>query len=167
MRLTEKDKQAIRLEKRIGFVFGIIVIMAGIIALFLISYYRDFSWPALSVMLASFLVAATAIFVAARMNRKYNRDLKEDKRVAKTGVVQLKEEAVDYEAGSGVLYIPILGDLFPKLWGQKMSKLQKYNLIIDNHRFTVAKELFDSIEEGDEVTMYYPACSDTLLGIER
>lgn len=73
----------------------------------------------------------------------------------KTGVIQKKEYKVDFETGSGSLYIPVLGDLFPNLWGQKMNPVDKWILTIDNMIYTVDKDFYDSVSEGDKVEIYY------------
>jgi len=82
----------------------------------------------------------------------------------KTGIVKKKEYKVDYEAGSGSLYIPLLGDLFPNLWGQKMNPVDKWILIIDNTEYCVGKDIYDNITEGDSVEICY---GDGLPEIKR
>ncbi|MFV0419044.1 MAG: hypothetical protein ACK5KT_09980 [Dysgonomonas sp.] len=72
-----------------------------------------------------------------------------------TGIVERKEYKVDFESGSGSLYIPILGDLFPNLWGQKMNPIAKWILIIDNTEYCVEKDLYDNIKEGDSVEILH------------
>ena len=59
----------------------------------------------------------------------------------------------DYEAGSGSLYIPILGDLFPKLWGQKMKEIKKYKVILNGTTQQIEKDLFESVNEGVKGTV--------------
>lgn len=73
----------------------------------------------------------------------------------KTGVIQKKEYKVDFEVGSGSLYIPVLGDLFPNLWGQKMNPVDKWILVIDNTTYVVDKDFYDSVAEGDRIGIYY------------
>ena len=73
----------------------------------------------------------------------------------KNGVIQKKEYKVDFEAGSGSLYIPVLGDLFPNLWGQKMNPVDKWILVINNTTYSVNKDFYDSVSEGDKVEIYY------------
>ena len=73
----------------------------------------------------------------------------------RTGVIQKKEYKVDFEAGSGSLYIPVLGDLFPNLWGQKMNPVDKWILVIDNTTYPVDKEFYDRVSECDSVEIYY------------
>lgn len=73
----------------------------------------------------------------------------------KTGIVEKKEYKIDFEAGSGSLYIPILGDLFPNLWGQKMNLIDKWILVVDNTEYYVGKDIYDNITEGDSVEIDY------------
>ncbi len=67
----------------------------------------------------------------------------------KTGVIQKKEYKLDFEARSGSLYIPVLGDLFPNLWGQKMNPVDRWILVIDNTTYNVDKDFYDRVSEGD------------------
>ena len=63
--------------------------------------------------------------------------------------VKRKETVTSYEAGSGMLYIPILGDLFPKLFNQKMRPIQKYHILTEKYRYEVRKETYEEISVGD------------------
>ena len=64
-------------------------------------------------------------------------------------VVEKKIEE-GYEAGSGTLNIPILGDLFPKVWGQEMKKIYKYYIFTEKYRYAVDEEVYNSLNIGDE-----------------
>ena len=92
----------------------------------------------------------------------------------KVGTKAIKKEKViskiketNHEAGSGNLYIPILGDLFPKLWGQKMDDSVKYYLIINHIKYPIGEDLFHLVNENDFVNIHYSKYSNILLGIER
>lgn len=41
-------------------------------------------------------------------------------------------EYTDYEAGSAALFVPILGNLFPRLWGAKMREVAGQSLKLSN-----------------------------------
>jgi len=73
----------------------------------------------------------------------------------KIGVIQKKEYKIDFEVANGSLYIAALGDSFPNLWGQKMNPVDKWTLIIENTIYTVGKDFYDSVSEGDSVEIYY------------
>jgi hypothetical protein len=55
-----------------------------------------------------------------------------------------------YEAGSGSLYIPILGDISPKNWGQKMAENDIFIIITEKHRYQVKEEDYNKLKEGDD-----------------
>ena len=163
--LSEKDKKTIKSEKRIAYIFSIIVFSFG--ALFNLVFILESSQDLkllLSIDVGILLICFMIIFF---MNRKYNADLKEMTKIVKIKQVIMKYQEISHEAGSGVLYIPILGDLFPKLWGQKMKPIQSYYLNIDNYRNEIEKELYDTIEDGNFVEMHYAKNSGFLLTISK
>ena len=63
-------------------------------------------------------------------------------------VVSKKVEK-SFEAGSGAMYIPILGDLFPKLFGQEMNESNKYFIFTEEYRYEVSEEHYAAINAGD------------------
>lgn len=74
----------------------------------------------------------------------------------KQGIVIDKEYKADYEAGSGSLHIPILGDLFPKLFSSEMKPINRWFLIVRTdalYRYEVTKEVYEEALVGDKVTM--------------
>ena len=60
-----------------------------------------------------------------------------------------KEIKKSFEAGSGNLFIPILGDLFPKLWGQKMNEKNKYLIFTEKYRYEVGEGDYSTLNIGD------------------
>ena len=165
MKLTYKDIKTIKYEKRMGIVFSSMILAFG--GLFNLVYSvttDDMNWT--MIVLIDLGLIGVSILISHLINGKYNKDLKVGTKKIKTEKVQKKEDQTTYEAGSGAMYIPILGDLFPKLWGQQMKPIYKLNLIINNYRFEVEKEIYNKIEKGELVEMHYSQFSDTLLGIE-
>lgn len=74
----------------------------------------------------------------------------------KQGIVIEKEYIKDYEAGSGSLHIPILGDLFPKLFSQEMRPIGRWFLIVRTdalYRYEVTKEVYEEAQIGDKVSI--------------
>ena len=165
MKLTTEDRKAIKYEKRIGFVFSGMILTLGVIGnlIYLSSNENKIIYPLIFINLAVITICILIPYVA---NRKYNMDLKNGEKFVKIEKIQRKEKQIDYEAGSGSLYMPILGSLFPKFWGQKMKKIPKTNLIINNARYSVENELFEKVREGDDIKMYYSKYSEILLGID-
>lgn len=164
MQLTDKDIKTIKYEKRIGFVFsGFVLAFGGLFNLIYVVTHQDFNW-AMLILIDSGLIGLS-VLISYLINRKYNLDLKAGTKVVRIEKVQQIENKTTYEAGSGSMYIPILGDLFPKLWKQEMRPIVKLNLIINGFRFEVEKDTFFNVKKDDLVEMYYSKHSDTLLGI--
>ncbi len=162
MKVTTEDVKTIKYEKRLGYLFALFLLaLGGIANLF---YLATTEKPDLnSLMLVNLLIVGLCVAIPYAMNYKYNRDIKLGSKIVKFGIVQKKEESVSYEAGSGNLYIPILGDLFPKAWSQQMKANKKYGFYIDDYKYDVSREIYDDVAEGEEVEMHYTAYSEMFL----
>ena len=127
--MTRENVKKLKTEKRIGFVFsGLIIAFGALINLVIIVSNDEGGW--LLPFLIALGIVGLSYFVAFSVNRKINKDLRVGKKEIKTEIVENKAHKIDYEVGSGVLYIPVLGDLFPKLWKPKMNEYSKYILTI-------------------------------------
>lgn len=165
MKLTDKDIKTIKYEKRTGYVFpGFILAFGSFYLLFYTLSNQNISWKIIILFAAGLI--GISILTSILINRKYNMDLRSGTKMVRIEQVEQIETLTSYEAGSGAMYIPILGDRFPKLWGQKMRPKIKFNLIINGFRFEVEKDDFSKVKTGDQVEMHYTMHSDTLLGIE-
>ena len=147
-----------------GWVFVIIIMAFG--ALFNL---LAFSTPLMDLELRGILsVDLTLLLMAGSvwysMNKKFISDLNKGKDV-KLERVEKKENLTVHEAGSGNTYIPVLGDLFPQLWGSRTRELERYNFIINNTRHEVEKDLFIKVEEGGLVEMHIARTSKELIEI--
>lgn len=101
------------------------------------------------------------------LTRKINHDIKN---------LQFKEENIhiayalskdDVEPGSGMLYLPILGHLFPKLWGQKMKPTKRYYIVTDEHiKHEISHEDYTLLSDKSSCRFIYGQQSDVLVGIE-
>jgi Ca2+/Na+ antiporter len=165
--LTELDRKEIKNMTRIGFVIpSMIILLAGTLNMyFLLDTKVNFNTQIL--LLADFAIILLCIFISYKMNRKHFKDLRNGLKRIELAKVSGKHNKTSNEAGSGTLYIPILGDLFPKLWGQKSEPNYLVYFIIDNYRYEVNKELYDKVKEGEIVEMHYSIFGNTLLKIEN
>lgn len=69
--------------------------------------------------------------------------------MSRVNKVTRKEKKTSYEAGSGTLYIPIISDLFPKLFKQNMRSTHKFYIISDNTKYQVKEDVYNKLKEGD------------------
>jgi hypothetical protein len=168
MELTKQDRKILKYEKRVGHVFAGIILTFGILLsliFFATNHERDGllillkAWSLL--LLMDLIIISLSCLTAFLMNRKVNKDLNAGIKIVTTEKIEWKEHKIDYEAGRGSLYIPGLGDMFPKLWGQKMRPYSKYILILKGIEYNIEKELFDSVEKGDFVEIHNAKYSET------
>ncbi len=166
MKLTDNDIKTIKNEKRMGYLFSGIILAFG----FLFNLISILAFPEIeltTIALVDLLIILLCILISYFVNRKFNMDLKSGTKTIKVAQIQKKQMQTSYEAGSGALFIPILGNLFPKLWGQKMKPSDKFNLVIDAVSYEINKELYDIVNAGDSVEMNFSKHSKILLGISK
>ena len=166
IKLSDKDIKIIKYERRPGIVIPLMILtLAGLFNLIYLSNSNN-SISQIIILIINSGIITFCVFLSFLINWNYNKDLKAGTKKIEIERVNKKEERTIYEAGSGTLYLPILGYLFPKLWGQPMKPIQKLHLIINHCRYDIEKEMYDNIKEGDLVEMYYSQYSEILLGIE-
>ena len=164
LKLNERDKQFINYQMRAGKMIAVMVFSFG--GFYNIFYFAipDFQISDIYILTVDVVIVLLSIFIWNRINRKYRQDLEEDMKVVKKGKVQKKESYTSHETGSGSLHIPVLGNLFPKLFSIKMRSKNRYYLIINNTRMRMSEEVYKSAKEGEELDLYYTAVSDIRIG---
>ena len=166
MKLSSEDIKELKYEKRFGFIFPAMIV--ALVVLLNTLYFLTQPEPNMVyVILFNTTVLLLSLLLNYKMNHKLNMDLRKGIKISKRAEVQDKEHIASSEAGSGMLYIPILGDLFPKLWGQKMRLKKYYILVLNNTRYEVDQNLYEAVTVGDEVNIYYAENSNSQLGIEK
>ena len=164
--LTSQDIEKIKTEKRLGKIISSILIVLGLFFTFLYAVVVGFdvNYPVLLIINAA--VILLAVVVSLLINKEYNKDLRTNtKTVLKRKIESLRIEDA-YEAGSGALYIPIIGDLFPKLWGQKMRKLKKHIAVANNFEYELNEELYNKLKEGEFLNIHFAEASALVLQFE-
>jgi len=166
MKLTPEDIAALRYERRFGYLLPALLLALAAL-LNALNFIAKIIPDVRVVIFANVAVLLLCLLICYKINHKLNLDLKEGIKVWKKGKVQDKESKISYEAGSGAMHIPVLGNVFPKLWGQEMRDSGCYYLIINNTRYEVNRKLYDEVNAGDEVRIYYAQHSNSRLGIEK
>lgn len=106
----------------------------------------------LLIIILSILLSSTIAFV---FNNKFRQDIKNGTKLLIPKTVKSKVHRTDYEAGSGSLHP-----------SKKMNEIDVFQFIIENTKYSVEKELFDSCLEGDIVIFHMAPKSEHLLTIE-
>lgn len=164
--LTKEDIKTLKYEKRFGFIMAVFILsLAALFNLVYIVSNHEINLPLLlSIDLA---IIGLSLFVMFILNRNINKDLRAGAKVIDIGTIEKKKHKTDYEAGSAALYIPVLGDLFPKLCGPKMKSYSRYILVIKGAGYDVEKELFDDVMEGSPIEIHNSKYSDVFLAIKK
>ena len=66
-----------------------------------------------------------------------------------------------------MLYIPVLGDLFPKLWGQKMNMIKRYFIVANDYKHEVNIDLYSTLEEGADFYIHFANHSGKVLSFSK
>ena len=164
LQLSKSDKQFITYQMRPGIMIAALIFAAG--GFYNIFYFAIPDFQVSNIFILSFdvFIVLLSLFIWSRINRKYREDLEADTKIVKKGTVQKKDSYTSYETGSASIHIPILGDLFPKLFSIKMRSTDRYYLIINNTRMRVSKEVYQNTTVGDTLDLYYTAVSDMRIG---
>ncbi len=103
------------------------------------------------------------IFIYLFLSRNIRSDIKTgDVIMLNVHAKQVHIEKPDYEVGSGALYIPILANIFPKMYGQKMKKTTKSFIITDNNeKYEISNT---TSPEKKEYKLYFGKKSNVYLG---
>ena len=164
--LSAEEIVIIRKEKRMGYIFASLILMFGLLLNLWIILDSAVENKGVLLIIDP-LVVLISYFICRLVNSDLNKDLRAGVKTIITETVQKKEARYVGEAGSGVLYIPILGDLFPKLWGQEMRMTSVFKLVIGSVRYTVEEETYANVEEGSAVKMHFAPNSKILLKVEK
>lgn len=157
------DIDALKLATRPGEIFGILIFAFTVLGVVTAAITQIYS----PVELFGFLAIGVAIAfgITYIVNRSIYKDIKQHVSYIEAGVVDSKSKKLVPVAGSGALYIPVLGRLFPSLWGQKMKKVVRCDLVINNIFYEVNMDDYESIEEGDKVNLIFSSNAKVLLHI--
>lgn len=137
-----------------GIVFGFLasIFLTGTILLMSLVNKLTNNYIVVLGVIAS-LILGLLIFL--NFTRKIRKDLKnKEKETVLKKVISAKVKD-DYEPGSGMLYIPILGWLFPKLWGQKMKPIHRYKVQLADETIEISEQEFNLIKDKKQIKVCY------------
>lgn len=163
---SPKDFNTLKMAAKPGKVFAVIVLAFTALWILYLSVTSQYT-SSLELVGFSLFGVCVAYGIAYIMNRSIYKDIKSKDFYLEKGVVEEKQVRKEGVAGSGVLYIPILGKLFPKLYGQKMCIENQYYVVINNTIHHVPFSIFSQIHEREEVNLVFSKCSKVLLDIKK
>lgn len=165
-KITDKEIKILKIENRVSYIFCILAFLFTALANLLI--YLTIGKINLLTIIIDIAISIIAILLVYIINKPRNKDITNRIKTFELKEVLETRKEVDYEAGSGALYLPVFAKLCSKFWGQSMRSYDKYVLILTSDRteiHTIDKELFQTIKKGDLVEVYYSKYGNTFLGI--
>ncbi len=161
--LTEKDIKELKYQCRMGYVIPLMLFILGTFiggAIYELNFNTNSSGLNLKIdLLIALGILIISFLVSHLMNNKLYSDIRNNEKISETKIIQKKSDKIDYEAGSG--------NMTTLPHNNPMKEFTRYDLIIDNTKYRIDKELFDKCSDGDEVLFFYAPKSKYLLSIEK
>lgn len=152
--LTIKDKKDLRNQCRLGFSISLLFfILSTIIGVTIYALASDLNLNTLNTritLLISFGTLTFSIILFFLINHKYYKDLLYNEKIQELKTLINKSETIDYATV-----------------GMSRAYINRYEFIIDNTKFRVEQELFESCSVGDKLIINYAPKSKYLLSIEK
>jgi hypothetical protein len=158
--LTQEDIKELKYSCRPGILIATALFAIGLLGL-LVKYLTDHNDQNIipfyesKIFIIFGLLIFTSFLLGFSLTRKFFVDIRNGEKLLEKKVIQKKLIYVYHEPGSGNL-----------LTGKKMKSVDSYNLIIDDLRYNVNKELFDKVVEGGTVYFHIAPISQELLQID-
>ena len=154
--LTDSDRKVLKDEKRIGLTFALVFLAFTALLNVCVLLIPGLSVTTVQLVVIDILLVATAFLIYWLINRKAILSLRSGE----------KRSEPAYEVGSAALYIPLLGNLFPKLWGPDRMKQvdDNYYIVVNYTEYRVGKDVYDFAQDSKEVEMHYSLPGNVFLG---
>lgn len=157
MKYSEEEVALLKEEKKIAYVFSIIILVIG--ALFTFIYYlinpvKDWNL----VIYIDIFIFALSLLVYYLMTRKIDHDLIFQEKEIYTYPVQAKESRIS-NIERHRRYV------FEGQTSESLKKFYVFHLDVNYIRYPVELELFEQVEEGDLVELHFAKKSKLLLQI--
>lgn len=161
-RLTERDIDSLRYQGKMSFIIsGMFFTIATAISIMIYKFEFSSATNGFSIQIALLIASVfllLSFLLSQAMNRKYYADIRNNQKIAHTKILQRKNSTNDYENR----------DTARKMGAaDRMRDYVRYELIVDNVKYNVEKDLFDQCSEGDELVFYIAPVSKHLLSIEK
>jgi len=153
--LTDKDIKDLKYQCRMGVILPVLLLIISNMIIFSIVYINKIEYSNIMFLISVLITVAISVLLNLSMNRKYISDIRNGEKCFEIKNIQFKEKNKDFEAGSATLYI-----------GQEMNEFYRYDLIIENTRYRVDKNLYENCENGDEIVFFIAPKSKFLLQME-
>ncbi len=155
--LTDQDIKNLKYQCRMGYIIPFLLFIISITILVVTALTKDIGFVSLNFIMSAATSLIVNILIMFIMNKKYYIDIRNGVKNFETKKVDILEQKKDFEAGSG--------KVGPA--GMAMAEFDKFSIVVENVRYNIEKELFDNLNEGDDVVFYFAPVSRFLISIEK
>lgn len=154
--LTEFETKKLKFQCRMAYVLAFFMALILSAILFLVFYLQGLSFGSdlFSAGIASVFVLSVLLIYG--INRKYYADIRYREKEVQIKTLHLKEVRSAYFSGVSTTKTE-----------HQDEKYHTYSIVADGFRYTVKKELYESLQEGDQLAFLYAPKSKFLLGIRK
>ncbi len=147
IKLTEQDIKDLKYQCRMGYIIPFLFFIIGSFLItgfvhFIITIFKEPEGD-IYIYITIGIVFVLSILINFIMNGKVKRDIRNGEKILKKKTIQRKESMVDVEAGSA--------NVGTMPHNRRMNKFIRYDLIIDNTKYRIDKELFEKCKDGDDI----------------
>lgn len=160
--LSKQEIKQLKYQCRMGYVipFFFFVISSVLVSVIFdtMFYNGNGSLNNNHIFLSVGIMFILSVLMNFKMNGKYISDIRNNRKIFEIKTIQRKESKIDAEAGSG--------NMTSLPHNNPMKVLKRYDLIIENTRYRIDKELFENCSQGDEVYFHIAPKSKFRFKIE-
>ncbi|WP_289053852.1 hypothetical protein [Carboxylicivirga marina] len=162
MKLSEQDIKDLKYQCRMGYIIPFFFFTIGSFAIsglvhFIMTEIKEPQGD-FHIYITIAVVFSLSILINYLMNGKYKKDIQNGEKILEQKTIERKVSMIDAEAGSATV-----GDI-PH--NRKMNTFIRYDLIIDNTKYRIDKNLFDMCNEGDKVYFHIAPISRFRIKID-
>ena len=162
MRLTEQDIKDLKYQCRMGYIIPFFFLTLGSIFItgFVHLIITGIKEPEgdFHIYMTIGVIFIVSILINYLMNGKLKKDIQNGEKILEQKTIQRKESMIVAEAGSANV-----GNL-PHF--RPMNTAIRYDLIIDNTKYRIEKELYEKCKDGDDIYFHIAPISRFRIKID-
>ena len=165
MELSKEELKVIKREMRGGKILFFILIL--FLILFDIIYFNLKNTNVSVLILCNILFVLIGWFIERKINIKFYKDIKSNKKISVIKKLQDKISEPHYDPSYQVLQSNVFSMFFSNFSRKEVLPYQKFTLIIENKKYHLHNDTFDTLKKGDLIEISLTEHSQTVLEIKK
>ncbi|MDY6799704.1 MAG: hypothetical protein SVU94_00610 [Bacteroidota bacterium] len=159
-KLTPQDRKKLKASARVGFIISFLFFLLSL-APWIVAIIKNDEGNLKYLTPVGILISVIILWL---VNRKFWSDLRTGKKDVLIKTIDKKTAQKDYEAGSSAGFST---NGKKSAFYKEMNAFTNYAIIVENVKYRVNKELWDKVNEKDEVEFHFAPNSKELLAIKK